>query len=296
MLKSPEIQQWIVHIAILFGSLVWTLVTLSLLILFWIYQAAHTEPTVTRVSAISAPISANQIAGRPDGSPTILDAVTPTELLETETGRVEHSVSLSSQALHPPTILPETALDGQATPIVLDKPDIELMSVETIDEPKQNITVKPTVRQPIVPTHLEIPAVGIDADIIPVGWQLVEQNGRKFSIWEVADFAVGWHQTTAHLGQRGNTVLAAHHNMNGEVFRDLPNVEIGDTIIAYADGQPFEYTVETKTIVKELGEPLAVRQQNAQWIAPTTDERLTLVSCWPYNSNSHRIIVIAKPA
>ena len=26
------------------------------------------------------------------------------------------------------------------------------------------------------------------------------------------------------------------------------------------------------------------------------DDRLTLVSCWPYTSNTHRVIVVAKPA
>jgi len=39
-----------------------------------------------------------------------------------------------------------------------------------------------------------------------------------------------------------------------------------------------------------------VRRQNARWIAPTTDERLTLVTCWPYTGNSHRLIIVAKPA
>ena len=39
----------------------------------------------------------------------------------------------------------------------------------------------------------------------------------------------------------------------------------------------------------------AVRRANAQWIAPTDDERLTLVTCWPYISNTHRLIIVAKP-
>lgn len=90
-------------------------------------------------------------------------------------------------------------------------------------------------------------------------------------------------------------VLAGHNNINGEVFRDLVNVEIGDKVIAYAGDKKFEYEITFKTIVKEKGEPLEVRQRNAQWIAPTNDERLTLVTCWPYTSNTHRLIVVAKP-
>lgn len=89
--------------------------------------------------------------------------------------------------------------------------------------------------------------------------------------------------------------MAGHNNINGEVFRDLANVEVGDKIVAYAGDQGLEYVVELKTIVKEKGEPLEVRRRNAQWIAPTADTRLTLVSCWPYTSNTHRVIVVAKP-
>jgi LPXTG-site transpeptidase (sortase) family protein len=80
------------------------------------------------------------------------------------------------------------------------------------------------------------------------------------------------------------------------VFRDLVNVERGDKITVYDESnQKFEYVVDLKTIVKEKGEPLEVRQRNAQWIAPTDDERLTFITCWPYTNNTHRVIVVAKP-
>ena len=207
----------------------------------------------------------------------------------------------------PPAILPETAAIGEATPVAISvqsQPETVLpaaLQSETLQDVTAEATetnISANVFQPLphIPTRLEVPSVGLGSDIIPVGWKLVEQNGVQYSIWDVADFAVGWHQTTAYLGQTGNTVFAGHNNINGEVFRDLPSVEVGDTIIAYADGKSFEYTVEMKTIVKEKGEPPEVRQRNAQWIAPTTDERLTLVSCWPYTSNTHRVIVVAKPS
>jgi sortase A len=53
--------------------------------------------------------------------------------------------------------------------------------------------------------------------------------------------------------------------------------------------------VQDKFIVKEVGVSLAQRRQNAQWIAPTRDERLTLVTCWPPDGNTYRVIVVAKP-
>lgn len=146
-----------------------------------------------------------------------------------------------------------------------------------------------------IPTHLRIDSVGIDSEIVPVGWNIIQRDGREYSIWQVADYAVGWHKTTALLGQAGNTVMAGHHNVNGEVFRDLVNVEVGDKVIVSSGGKTLEYVVDLKTIVKEKGESAEVRRRNAQWIAPSEDERLTLVTCWPYTNNTHRVIVVAKP-
>jgi sortase A len=64
----------------------------------------------------------------------------------------------------------------------------------------------------------------------------------------------------------------------------------------HVGGQAYDYKVVEKHILKEKGEPPEVRQQNAKWIAPTEDERLTMVTCWPYTNNTHRLVVVAKPA
>jgi sortase A len=40
---------------------------------------------------------------------------------------------------------------------------------------------------------------------------------------------------------------------------------------------------------------MEVRIANAKWIQPTSDERLTLVTCWPYTNNTHRLIIVARP-
>jgi sortase (surface protein transpeptidase) len=59
----------------------------------------------------------------------------------------------------------------------------------------------------------------------------------------------------------------------------------------------YTYIVTEKYILQEAGMPAEVRRRNAQWIMPTADERLTLVTCWPYNwpGNTHRVIVVARP-
>lgn len=30
-------------------------------------------------------------------------------------------------------------------------------------------------------------------------------------------------------------------------------------------------------------------------LGPTYDERITLITCWPYVSNTHRAVVVAEP-
>jgi hypothetical protein len=45
-----------------------------------------------------------------------------------------------------------------------------------------------------------------------------------------------------------------------------------------------------------MDESLEIRLDNGRWILPTEDERLTLVTCWPEDSNSHRLIIVAVPA
>lgn len=152
----------------------------------------------------------------------------------------------------------------------------------------------PTVAAPI--TRVVAESINLDADVVEVGWQSwQDEAGHQRTLWQVANYAAGWHKNSALPGQAGNIVLSAHHNIKGEIFRYIINLEVGDGVTLHEQGQRHDYVVTDKFIVKELGEPLEVRRANARWIGPFEDERLTLVTCWPYGGNSHRAIVIAQP-
>jgi sortase A len=148
------------------------------------------------------------------------------------------------------------------------------------------------------PVRLVIPTLGIDANVHRVGLMAVEKGGQTNMQWVVPNgYAVGWHETSPPLGEPGNIVLNGHNNIYGEIFRYLADLAIGEEIILYdADGQAFVYHVSQQELMAENDQPLEVRAQNAHWIAPTNDERVTLISCWPYLTNTHRIAVIARPA
>ena len=91
-------------------------------------------------------------------------------------------------------------------------------------------------------------------------------------------------------------MLSGHHNLGTEVFRYIVDLKPGDRVILHAYGRDYDYVVTDRFILAERGVSEEQRRQNAQWIMPTTIERLTLVTCWPYTDNSHRVIVVAKTA
>ncbi len=147
-----------------------------------------------------------------------------------------------------------------------------------------------------LPTRIVIPTINLDAPVVEVGVEPVVANGTTYYQWLVPNgFKAGWHDGSARLGQPGNTVLNGHHNVFGEVFRDLINLAEGDEIILYDDQVAFVYRVTEVELLPERDQPLEIRLENAQWIAPTADERITLVTCWPYTDNTHRLVVVAQP-
>jgi sortase A len=111
---------------------------------------------------------------------------------------------------------------------------------------------------------------------------------------ETAAFAAGRLAEGAQAGEAGNVVLAGHDDILGEVFRRLPELQVGDGFTIYRGDRPFTYRVEARTIVREDGATLAQRLDNARWLEPTDDPVATLISCYPYRVDTHRIIVRAR--
>ncbi len=121
-------------------------------------------------------------------------------------------------------------------------------------------------------------------------------GGETFAQWEAPNvYAAGWQEQSALLGEPGNTVLNGHHNVYGSVFGRLHELEQYDQIILYSGEREFLYLVSQVMKVEERDATLAQRQENARWIMHSSDERLTLVTCWPPTSNTYRLIVVAVP-
>lgn len=147
-----------------------------------------------------------------------------------------------------------------------------------------------------LPNRMVIPRLEMDTPVVNLGWNTgTNGDGYVFSQWEVAENAAGWHENSAQLGEGGNVVMSGHNNILGAVFRELDQLRENDEITVYTDDVAFEYTVERVLIVPEKRATVEQRAENAQWITQMGDDRLTLVSCWPRDNNTHRIIVVARP-
>lgn len=228
-------------------------------------QAAAATPAAATPDPVAGEVSSAE-AGRASGEATTAvqaDASTPSP-----------TVTASATAT-------ETPVPPTATPV-------------PTDTPTPTPTPTPVRGRPV---RIVAPDIGLDAPVIEVGWHVETIEGTQLAVWDVADYAAGWHKTSARPGDGGNIVISGHHNILGEVFRYVIDLQPGAEVLLYTEDreEPYVYKVEEVLLLPEKGQPLEVRRQNASYIEPTADERLTLVTCWPYNNNTHRVVAIAKP-
>ncbi len=149
------------------------------------------------------------------------------------------------------------------------------------------------------PLRIVIPAIKLDAPIVAVSLKQVPdvtKTDRTHLEMLIPDFrAAGWLNTSSKLGGAGNLVLGGHHNVSGRVFENLKDVALGEKITVVGPNRTVTYVVIVSEIRPEKDQPEYVRAENARLIESTADTRLTLVTCWPPDSNTHRLVVIAKP-
>jgi LPXTG-site transpeptidase (sortase) family protein len=229
--------------------------------------------------------------------------------LETETPFVDEPASTTLPAETLPTETPAPTLAPTHTP----EPTVEVTATTAptaTGAPTRTVAPTPAptstpqpILQPtpaprgVLPQNITIPDIRLDAPVVPIGWKIERIDGQNQAIWDVPNWhAAGWHNTSATVGVTGNTVFNGHNTLNGEVFRDLYKLEVGaDIFVEGADGVTYAYRVGEKYILREAGQPLSVRLENARYIQETPDNRLTLVTCHPYGSLANRLIVIAYP-
>jgi sortase A len=124
--------------------------------------------------------------------------------------------------------------------------------------------------------RIVIPAIAVDAPVV------------EGDDWESLKKGAGHHLASANPGERGNCIISAHNDIYGEIFRNLPELKVGDEIRVETQTQTYRYVVQQTQIIHPSDAEAA-----ASVMAPTRSPVLTLISCYPYGVDTHRIIVIA---
>jgi hypothetical protein len=244
---------------------------------------------------------ATNIFSTPSEIPTSTPEATPTVIQDEKpalTSFPTPSETLTSTPAATPTVFP----DESSAPTSFIAPSVTPTSTPATTPTVVGVESNPALSTPkshpvgLIPDRLVISSISLDVPVIPISFKVVESEGQVYYQWLTPDqYAVGWHISSALLGLPGNTVFNGHHNAYGMPFKDLVRLEIGDVIRVYSGSLEFRYQVVANIVLPERFEPLSTRIENARWIEPSLDERITLISCWPEDSNSLRVIIVAIP-
>jgi LPXTG-site transpeptidase (sortase) family protein len=180
------------------------------------------------------------------------------------------------------TGLPEI---GLPSPLVTEMPTASPVP-ETLEELARSVYGNRLVE------WVTIPAIGVRAPVRPVGWS--SENLDSLPEWDNPEAEVGWVVSSALPGDAGNIILYGHNNIHSSVFKRLAKLQTGDTVVLENGEGPRSYQVVEVTILPVSGADadLAAYQQ---FLSETPEETLTLLSCWPPDNNTHRVIVQAIP-
>lgn len=160
----------------------------------------------------------------------------------------------------------------------------------------QTLTPTPTATVPPLqplpsPTHIPearvlIPTAGVNALVVNV-----YLDGESWDVSQLGENA-GHLQGTAWFETPGNVALAGHVEMRDGrpgIFARIEDMRTGDPIILTQNGMELRYAV---TDIKR------VSPDDLSVIYPTTDDRITLITCDSYNFLQNvyqeRIVVVAE--
>lgn len=143
--------------------------------------------------------------------------------------------------------------------------------------------------RPGLAVHLEIPSIDIETEVTEGGIVVNKQGQLE---WQTVPFIAVQYRETALVGARGNAVISGHvvTIAEGNVFRNLYQVNVGDSVGVETKEGRYTYVVDEVKLVK----PDAV-----EVMAPTNTPVLTLITCGGEfdarsRSFSDRLIVVSR--
>lgn len=118
-------------------------------------------------------------------------------------------------------------------------------------------------------------------------------GSKKTAYNRALEKGVAHYQGTSLPGKGSNIFIFGHSSTNfnqgpyATVFARLDELQNDDSVVVTYHGQPYKYTIFAKEVVEKT--ELSV-------LAPTPQEQLTLMTCWPVGTKDKRLIIKAKRA
>lgn len=187
-------------------------------------------------------------------------AIYPWRIVLTKVG-----VSVSEE-LPPPKPLPSDLLANT------DNTGDDVLSIL----PENPGLLAPRARTPLTKVaEIQIPKIGVSENV-------VEGVGQEML------YAVGHMRDTPLPGQKGNCVLAAHRDyVRMNPFRHLDKVVPGDKVYLWDDENVYTYEVFKNFVV----------DPDETWVTEAQEDEshlLTMITCTPVLTSTHRMIVWAR--
>ena len=190
------------------------------------------------------------------------------------------------------TAVPLAPLPGQLTgpqpaPTAAVVAPAVALKLEPADAEDRRLAAR--AARPGLPVRLRLESVDIDTEVREGG--VVRGKNGEWE-WETLPFVATSYPFLGPVGLTGNPVISGHVvTLNeGNVFRDLYKVKLGESIEVFTDRARFEYLVDEIKLVP----PTAV-----EVLLPTGDARLTVITCGGTfdprtRTFSERLIVVGK--
>ena len=152
-----------------------------------------------------------------------------------------------------------------------DELDVERFDQEESEQPEEDLLKKHTNAIGII----RLPKLNVN---LPILYEATDHNLR---------FAAAQLKGSTPIGETGNTAISAHRNYtDGRFFSNLDKLTTGDEVIIETVDGKYTYKVFHKTIVEPI---------DGSVLEEKGDEKiLTLITCDPPKSGTHRLIVQAK--
>lgn len=236
-------------------------------------------------SQVVVPTPAALAQPRPTMTPTLVPPATPTPrpTLAVAT-RPPVVVQVGQGAPTAPVATPRPMTGAMLAPPHPSVYDTPMVPADAEDRPYWGSRPRPGIA-----ARLEIPAIDLETEVVEGG---VIINARGEPEWQTVPFIAVQYRELGRIGGRGNSVISGHVvTINeGNVFRNLNKLNFGDTVQVQTDEGAFTYIVDDMKLVKP---------NQVEVMEPTTDNRLTLITCGGVfdsrtRSFSDRLIVVTK--